>query len=150
MAAEAFAALGIAANVAQFTEYALALVSDCRDIYDSAKGTTQENLEIEAVIRSVKDRHDRVKLSSSSINTQHLPRSEINILRHVKSCEPIAKALISILEGLKEKKLKAFPRLDALRIALASASKAKDIRALKERLLIIENEISREILFVLK
>ncbi|KAJ3531811.1 hypothetical protein NM208_g8717 [Fusarium decemcellulare] len=144
--AEAFATLSIAANVAQFIEYALALISDCREIYESTDGAKQGNLELETVIQSIQDRHARIKAACSSSNGQALPKP---ILKLVQACEPRIKSLIGILEEIKATKKSRFPKLGSLRAAIVASCYGNTLCGLKKRLLVIEEEVSREMINVL-
>ncbi|KAH6879467.1 hypothetical protein B0T10DRAFT_552007 [Thelonectria olida] len=134
--AEAFAGLSIAANIVQFTEYALALVSDCREIYESADGARQENLELETVIQSIHDRHSCMKTACNGTSGQGPLRKSLSFL-------------ISTLEKLKATNKSRFPKLGSLRAAIVASCYGNTLRGLEKRLLAIEEEVSREMIKIL-
>jgi len=148
--AESFAILGIVANIAQFTEYALILVPETREILASARGVTEENLDIELIVRTIQDRHETLVQSTASGTETGIPsRGELAILKLADRCEPITKDLVKMLEKLRVKNSK-FPKLESLRAALIASAKKPAIQALKQRLLDIETQIGHEMTKMLK
>lgn len=148
--AEPFAILSVVANIAQFTEYALILVSETREILASARGVTKENLEIEAIVSSIIGRHEAlVQSTSSHAGNRPSSRGELAILGLAERCGPISKDMIKILEKLKAKN-SSFPKLESLRAALVASTKKSTIHDLRQRLLAIEDEIGREMINILK
>jgi hypothetical protein len=53
--AEAFAAVGAAANIVQLTQYGVTLITEAREYYEFASGAKGENIELEKVIWHIKD-----------------------------------------------------------------------------------------------
>ena len=52
--AEALAVVGLAANIAQFTEHGIAILAGARKIYQSGQGALEENLALEHVLADVR------------------------------------------------------------------------------------------------
>ncbi|KAH7239896.1 uncharacterized protein BKA55DRAFT_542496 [Fusarium redolens] len=136
--AEEFAALLIATNIAQFTEYALALISYCREIYESVDGAKQENLELETVIQSIQDRHNCMKATCRGSSGQAPPKRTLKL---IESCEPYINSLISTLGKIKATKKSRFPKLGSLRATIVASCNFNTLRGLKKRLLVIEEKI---------
>jgi hypothetical protein len=52
--AEAFAALSITANIAQFVDFATQLISDGKEIYNSLDGVRNDHQALKVIIEDVK------------------------------------------------------------------------------------------------
>ncbi|KAF4464088.1 hypothetical protein FALBO_9078 [Fusarium albosuccineum] len=141
--AEAFAALSIAANIAQFTEYAVAVISDCREIYGSVDGTKQENLELETIIQSIQDRHAGMMAACHRNNGQATSK---RIMQLVAACEPCINGLIGTLNNIKTTDKSS---LGSLRAAIVEFRYRNTLDGLKKRLLDIEDEVSREMIKII-
>jgi archaellum biogenesis ATPase FlaH len=150
--AEAFATLGIAANIAQFVSYGIQLVSTGREIYSSIEGAQDRYHELEIIIEDIKAINAETVFYNDSCQVRGFLYSsdESAILQLVGECESLADKLLVILSTLKVSKDARFRRLETLRQTLKVSVKDKDIQDLKERLLGIDDRLRARILAMLQ
>jgi molecular chaperone GrpE (heat shock protein) len=141
--AEAFAALGIAANIAQFICYGLQLVTKGKQAYDSLHGAPDEYRELEIIIQDAKNLAKELKMDSSpySSSAPRLPSDQKAIRQLAAECQPLADTLLRILEDLKVSKDARFRGIDTVKQTVRSAMKKKDIQELKQRLLDLDKRL---------
>ena len=100
-------ALSLAANVVQFVDYALRLVSKGHQIYRNAEGSTDDNVNLEKIALDL--RHINGRLSTSLCECQNQPQDGILVpedggLQDIShACQTIASSLITKLDALKVK-----------------------------------------------
>jgi hypothetical protein len=133
--AEAFAALSIAANVAQFVDYARQLVSGGKEIYNSLEGARQEHQALKIIIEDIKNLSDETKPTQS---ISHASADEKALLKIAAECEPLADKLLTILKDLEVPNDARFRKIQAFRQTFRSAAKKKDIQDLQQRLASID------------
>ena len=100
-------AISLAANIAQFLDYATKLVSKGHALYKSSEGALAENLDLEAIANSLTDVNSRVVQSycripgtaSSTATTSVLDQQSLKSI--AESCDKVAKQLLDILQRLK-------------------------------------------------
>ncbi|KAF2194685.1 hypothetical protein K469DRAFT_734449 [Zopfia rhizophila CBS 207.26] len=141
--AEALAALGVAANIAQFVGLGLQLISEGQEIYGSLYGARDEHHELEVLIEDIKNYSDEVKATSShqKERTRPLSGDEKAIQRLAEECKPVADKLLRILNNLKVAKNSRFRGLQTVRQTFRSAAKKKDIQDLERRLLRLDERL---------
>ncbi|KAL9617521.1 MAG: hypothetical protein Q9160_007679 [Pyrenula sp. 1 TL-2023] len=123
--AEALVSIGLAANIFQFVGYGISIISDTREIYHSASGAKDENVELEHVISNVVDINEQIIAGASAYQ------------------------LLDILQKLKPSNDANFSKLEALHKALKSAAKKREIEDLERRLRKIENQASFRLMALL-
>lgn len=127
--AEAFVALGIAANIAQFIDIAKGLIRDGKEIYHSLHGARDGHHALRLVIEDIKDLNDELKPAKSKSN---LSIDEKAIRRLAEECEPLAEQLLNILKDLQVPDDTRFRVLETVRQTFRSASKKKKIEELEK------------------
>lgn len=140
--AEALASIGLAANIAQFVGYGISIISDTREIYHSAYGAKDENVELEHVVTNVMDINEQIIRGASACSSRKLSPDEMALQNLAKDCQPLTEQLLSILQKLKPSDDAHFPELEALRKALRSTAKKREIEDLETRLHKIESQVS--------
>jgi hypothetical protein len=128
--AEAFVVLGIAANIAQFIGYGLQLLSDGKEIYNSAHGERDEHRELEAIIEDIRNISEEIPMRTLSGQSN----DEKAVRKLAAECGPLADKLSSILNDLKVPDDARFRALQAVRQAIKSAVRRRDVHDLKRRL----------------
>ncbi|KAI9766435.1 MAG: hypothetical protein M1840_006542 [Geoglossum simile] len=96
MVLEAFAAISLAGNIAQFVEFTSKLVAQSLKLYKSDLGVLAENVELQAIAEDL-------KRLSGSLTVRFLATSKADegIVSLARSCKAEADKLLSALERLK-------------------------------------------------
>lgn len=126
--AEAFAALSIAANIAQFVVYAKQLLSGAKEIYNSLEGATDEHQALKVIIEDIR------QLSDETTPPPLGPRAsddEKALLILARQCKPVTDTVLEILKDLEVPRNARFRRWQSLRQTFRSAAKKKKIRELQ-------------------
>lgn len=129
--AEAFAALSIAANIAQFVVYAKQLISGGKEIYSSLDGAQNEHEALKAMIEDIRHISDDADLLPPP--TLASP-DEKRLLILAAQCEPVADELMGILKDLEVPHDARFRGLQSVRQTIRSSMKKKTIQDLQRRL----------------
>jgi hypothetical protein len=95
---EPLIAIGLAANILQFTQVAKQLLSTGREIFDT--GTKKEYIELEVISRDLRSRADRLLLPAN-IQTASGSEHEDSIEGLAFKCDGIAGELLATLDKLK-------------------------------------------------
>jgi len=131
--AEAFAVLSIAANIAQFTDYARQLISGGKEIYNSLEGARDEHKALKIIIDDVKSlAHDNGARANSS--RQYSNADEIAFRKLAAECEPLADKLLAILKDLEIPNDGRFRGLQTVRQTIRGTAKRRVIQELLRRL----------------
>jgi hypothetical protein len=140
--AEAFAVLGIAANIAQFVGYVIQLISEGKEIYESLHGARDEHHELE-IIKEITKLSEELQtiIPQPGISTRLPSGDEKAIWRLAEECKPLADQLLHILNDLKVPTDRRFRWLETVRQTFRSAKKGKEIEELKRRLLDIDKRL---------
>lgn len=128
--AEAFVALIIAVNIAQFVDCAKLLIASGLEIYNSSEGVQDEHQALEAIIEDTKNLIDETKPTKSSSRTS----IEVKALQKLGAeCVAVADKLLGVLKDLEVPKDARFRALRNVRQTFRGAAK-KDIQELQRRL----------------
>jgi hypothetical protein len=129
--AEAFATLSIAANIAQFLDYARQLISHSKEIYSSLSGSLDEHQALKLIIADIKNLAQESQPASS---IQPLDADKLGFRKLAAECEPLADKLLGILEDLEVPNDARFRRVQAVRQTIRGVAKKKDIQDLQRRI----------------
>ena len=145
--AEALAAIGIVANIAQLVGLGLQLTSTGVEIYNSLHGVKNEHYELELVINDVEKNIQDIK---SALNNPHgLGANDKKVILPIAAeCEAVSSKLLKILESIKVSDGARFKGLETLKKTSKAFARQRDIKNLEERLLKL-NATIRERLSVL-
>jgi hypothetical protein len=132
--AEAFAALSIAANIAQFVDYARQLISSSKEIYNSLDGARDEHQGLKLIIEDIKNLANETRPA----NAGSYSTDEIGFRKLAAECEPLADKLLAILKDLEVPNDTRFRGLQSVRQTIRSAAKKKNIQDLQRRLVDID------------
>ncbi|KAI9754285.1 MAG: hypothetical protein M1815_005718 [Lichina confinis] len=143
--AEALAAIGLTANIAQFIEQGFKLVSAAREIHNSPDGTQPTLVELDWIVAHAAEINDKLANSLPSIGQAGTSPSkfESDITDLVNRCKPIRIKLLALLDSLKVLDKARHRRLSAFRKALKAAVKKNDIAELETRLRRYDEQLSR-------
>ncbi len=129
--AEAFAALSIVANIAQFVDYAKQLILSGTEIYNSLDGARDEHQALKIIIVNIKNATDEFQPASSRSNPSN---DEVRFRKLAEEeCEPVADKLLAILKDLEVPSGVRFRGLQTMRQTFRGAAKKKDIQDLQRR-----------------
>lgn len=134
MVLDPFTSLGVASGVVQFVDLALELLKNSKDIYQSSKGVTKENENLEAVCADLRVLSQKLCCPSTS-GDGALGHGGEALQKLARDCANTADELISVLQSLStkghpQKKLNTF--YHALR-CVWSKSKVKDLELRLDR-----------------
>ena len=150
--AEALAAIGLTANIAQFIEQGFKLVSAAREIHNSPDGTQPTLVELDWIVVHAAEINDKLANSLPSIGQAGTSPSKFasDITDLVNRCKPIRIKLLALLDSLKVLDKARHRRLSAFRKALKAAVKKNDIAELETRLRRYDEQLSRLVLMTLR
>ena len=150
--AEALAAIGLAANIAQFIEYGLSLFSQGREIYTSTRGATEDYLEIETVVRDLRNLSDNITAAAYQDDSrQKQPSEDEKAIRALAdSSKGVANRLLVSIQALKIQDDDDHRKLTSLRLAFRSMWKRKEVEELERRLQRIQEELRTRMLSALE
>lgn len=123
-------AIGLAGNVAQFIDYALKIVSKCKEAYKSVDGVTDEKLNIERMTDELLA--SSKKLSGSLAHCRAEPNDpaaideDAGLIAIAQSCEKIAGSLLNLRITFKVEP-STLRRLRSLGQALNAAWKKDEV-----------------------
>ncbi|KAF8242250.1 hypothetical protein K440DRAFT_617787 [Wilcoxina mikolae CBS 423.85] len=88
--AEAFATIGIAASIAQLTDYSISIIAGALEYYESASGAKEENIELEEVIQHIKDLSEGIIAASyPTSSADSLSSDERKLLELAEASKPL-------------------------------------------------------------
>ena len=129
--AEAFGIIGLAANIAQFVDYGIKIVSAGKEVYESAHGMTQEMKELDSIVGDIRSTSQDVLNNTPSIK---ISEDELAIQRLAKECETLARELRSVLDKLTIREDARLRTLESGRVAIQGLLKRREVQNLKNRL----------------
>ena len=138
---EAFAVIGLVANIIQFVDLSSKLVSKSAQLYRSNEGTLAENIDIGAATIDLVLLNDRLQNAAATTGDRALERLCI-------SCNNVANDLITALDRVKVKS--KHQKWESIKTALRSVLSRKDIMELQRRLEILKEELSLHIVVDLR
>jgi len=158
---EAFIALGVAANIAQFIGLSVATISTGKEIYDSIHGSRKAYDELEEMVTSMKSLHNGViqalrgvqsSLGELAALIRPLSEAEIIIFKLAERCEPISKEILQILEDLKvPQQARGLNRaIQTAKQTLRHTRQKKDIKELQERLFALDSQLKGTLTLLLQ
>ena len=138
-------ALGVAASVVQFIDFAEALFSGTYQIYKSATGQTKFNFDLTTITTSLNtlNKDLRSSLHLPTLDGKPLSKIEEEIDTICGSCSKVADQLLLALETLKAQKEHNF--WDSFRKALQTVWYKKEVEALVKQLETFRMQISLHI-----
>ena len=146
------AAIGLAASVITFIDFALRIFSTGSEIASSASGATEHNNELNKVYTTFKDFVSRLEPTQTSMSThddsykngshswntfeirKRMTEHSAALQQVATECRIICDQMLNALERLRVQKNTKFRYLKSLRAALETVLTAKRIKELEERL----------------
>lgn len=130
-----FSALGLASNIVQLIAFGSKLLSESNDIYHSAAGSSNGNLELEARYGNLREISTKLNASTSLLapNRKNLSKEEEALRGLAIGCKDVADELLLTLQKLKigdgdHSKVQSF------RQALVNVGSKQKVEALQKRL----------------
>lgn len=133
--AEAFVALSIAANIAQFVDYARQLISGGKEIYNSLDGARNEHQALKIITEDIRNLSEESQ--PAQINSQPSV-DEIAFRKLTTECGPLAGQLLATLKDLEVPEDARFRGLQTIRQTIRGVGKKKDIQELQDRVMSID------------
>lgn len=145
-------ALGVAAGIAQFVSFAFKLFSGTKEIFDSAKGSTDQIHIIDKVYKQLQDLSTRLqKPTRMEPGLELLAEDKSIIAAQTTAINDLSRLCINDCNSLilTIPKLKGNPdtmsRWQSFKVALKTVWKEKEIAGLEQRLQIIQDTLLLEV-----
>jgi hypothetical protein len=123
-------ALGLASNIVQLIQFTSDLVAKGRDIYQSPDGALVENLELEAITKSLQELSLELALPGGAL--LHLTKVERQLQQLCGGCRKVTDDLLVVIQKLKTQSPRK--KWNSFRQALSSLWGEDEIQALSIRL----------------
>ncbi|KAJ0115843.1 hypothetical protein J7T55_004012 [Diaporthe amygdali] len=135
MVLDPFTSLSLACSVVQFVDFTSKLLSQSKEIYDSAVGSTKDSEDLEEICTELRDLSQHIVTTSSSQASRFgaLDNREQAIQKLAQECSATADELITALRSLS---LNKYPRRRAASVyaALRTVWSRRKIEALEARM----------------
>src|ERR1700761_5892845 len=93
--------ISFTANIVQFLDFAGEVVSGARELYNSEKGSTEANQELEDLAKAIQDHARKIKSNEISIVENGASYQLETLLRLSQQCEKVALELLEVLGTLE-------------------------------------------------
>ncbi|KAI7486878.1 hypothetical protein KC351_g3064 [Hortaea werneckii] len=144
---DAIGSLGLAANILQLLEYGGKLAMAIHEVYDSPRGATMKNLEIEKIQLDLRD----ISRGFCSIQpSKCATEDDLALCDLGAECHSLALELLDVLDSLKVPEGVVLRPWVALRKTVRSAVKARRIEGLEERLHKLKSQLAVRMLGALR
>ncbi|OIW28776.1 hypothetical protein CONLIGDRAFT_391098 [Coniochaeta ligniaria NRRL 30616] len=140
---EAITAVGFAANVLQFVNYAHGLVSDANQAYRSVSGNTARNLELKVVTESLHELSEKLLKAEKDAGDGSTPLST-RICGIATSIQVISRELLAVLDQLRVRD-GSHRKWRTFRHALDSIWKRPKIYAMQSQLEELRSQLSIQV-----
>jgi hypothetical protein len=130
---EALAAVGLASSIVQFVDFGTKLLSNGRELYKSAEGVLQENVELGKITESIKS-------TAQSIANNAIGVNDTELREMAGACKTLADELLTVLNSLKIDNTKN-RQLEIIRKSLKSFRFAARLKRIYEQLCTLRNQV---------
>lgn len=120
-------AIGFVSGIITFIDFSWKVITGTREVYESATGTTSENVRISTIIADLQAVTQRL-ISNVEAKTKH----EKALIDLADNCHELAQYLLKILEKLKVTERNS--KWQSLKVKLESMRKGKEIVSIEKRL----------------
>lgn len=131
---EALTALGLAGNIIQFTDYAVKLVSEAREVYASAKSTTAEVQTLATISKNLSSLTSGIDIRGARI---------LGLENLVSQCQNIAEQLLSAIDSLQVHGNKTAWK--SFVVALRAVRRQDDIDKLRRQVGELQNALASQL-----
>ena len=144
-----FSALSLAAAVVQFVDFGTRLMSKGKEIYQSADGSSAENIELEVIYEDLKSLSEKLKATADPISLSRGCLEERALGKLAATCKSVADELLTTLRDLRVAE-GPHRKWSSFRKALKTIWKKEKIEELKSRLEGLRDELSIQFLAILR
>lgn len=141
---EPFAAISFAGNILQFIEFATKLVKDSKEIYRSANGAPQENIDLELITLDLKKLTDPLEYPHDS--SKETLQDDNGLVELAAACHRTSDELLNMIQALKLPEGTRHLRLKSIRIALRRSLEREQVNELQPRLDSFRNSLNTHFL----
>ena len=96
-----FSAISLTANIVQFVEFGIKLLSESQEIYSSTKGSSLEHVDLENIYDKLQSLSDRLYHDQSTMKRR--PGEEQQLRELAGGCKVVVTELISTVQDLRVK-----------------------------------------------
>jgi hypothetical protein len=148
---ESFAALGIAANIAQFIDYGIKLTSTASEIYRSPSGTTKENVLLGDIMADLEVISSRlINQSENGHPSIQLSKEQCAMRQLAQHCHRISGELQQILSDLSIADNTQLSRTKAILQVFRHRNKRGKVEELYQALVKARGQLATHIIFALE
>jgi hypothetical protein len=122
-----FTALGLASNIVQFVDFGSKLISESRELYKSASGTTIESKDLRKATENLQQFCDKLVVPRQTASTATRFSKEESLRNLTISCKDTAFALLLALRELAARG--SHKKWQSIRVALKSVQKKSRSRS---------------------
>ena len=141
-------ALSVAAAVVQFLDFGAKLVGTGLEVYRSAEGTTEENLETESLVEHTRELAVRLQSAERLKAGKSLKHDEAKLLDLAQKSHGLANELLGLLTALRSHSNQT--TWDAVRQTIRIKSGESRIATLKTRIDAVKSELSLQLLCMIR
>ncbi|KAF2707935.1 hypothetical protein K504DRAFT_504141 [Pleomassaria siparia CBS 279.74] len=144
-----FTALGLASNILQVLEFTGMLVREGVERYQSANGSTKEDVGIEDITSDLAQLTEPMRRKQElykDAEPEHISQEELKLLDLATKCHILCEDLCAILDDLKTDPQARFRQLSALRKTIRRQRKGKAIRSLEKKMDMYRSQLNTRIL----
>lgn len=138
-------AIGLASSIITFVDFSWSLVTDAKELYESGRKTTKENVRRRDIIDDLRDYSYDLQSGAGGEITGS--RHENALRRLALACHTLSEELVRILEQLETTKNSKW---DSLKKTFKAKRKEGEIASIESRLNQYRSEIATRVLAVLK
>lgn len=133
-------ALGLAASVVQFVQFAASLLSETRKIYNSSSGASEDTERLEFIHGSLSDLCSKLEAGSGRkaqgvrFVASGLPKDAPSLADLALRCQEDCRKLLEVVDRMKVKARSGWKIWSSFRMAMTEVLKANEIERLQERI----------------
>jgi N-terminal domain on NACHT_NTPase and P-loop NTPases len=141
--------LSLASAIVQFVDFGTKLISESREIYQSTRGLTKENNELENITADLSQLTSNLYPYTLAKKVDKTPSPEELALHDIaKTCKEVADELLAVLEDLKVKG--EHEKWESFKQAFRTVVRREKIEGLKSRLEGVQRQLQLRLIALLK
>ena len=140
--------LSLVNSIIQFVDYAQRLFQNAEELYHSAHGALAKNEELESISRDLSELADGLIPVDPTSTNAGFSKNEQSLCALSSRCKQAADRLVQMLQAVKVKG--KHKKWESFHQALKYAWKEKDIKAEKDRVNLLRDEVSLRLINFMK
>lgn len=125
-------AVGLASAILTFVDFSSKIIAGSYDIYTSASGSSDENVDLRRVTEDLQLLTQRLNPTRATIIPAVQTNDDVVLAELARNCQQVAAELLAMLKTLQTQTPNS--KRDSLRVALRSLRKKREVESLEKRL----------------